>query len=332
MQNFVKTGAILIVIFFICALSNPAAAQEQDKPPENAAIVNGKPIPYKDYAMELELFQKRMQAQGKQVPPDYLPKLRTELLDDLVNLELLYQQSKKQGVQVKPEEVEKELAALKERYPDPKQFEMILKNMNLTEAQLKEQFARRSSIRALVEKDIAPKVEVTEKEAKNFYETNPNFFEKPEEVRASHILIKVEPGASDQEKSEARKKLTDLKKKIDAGEDFAELAKKHSEGPSNVRGGDLGYFSKGKMVPAFEEKAFSMKPDEVSGIVETQFGLHLIKVLDHKAAGKVDYKEAEPKIMDNLRNKEIQEKLLTYLGELRQDAKIEKFIDQTQTK
>jgi peptidyl-prolyl cis-trans isomerase C len=201
--------------------------------------------------------------------------------------------------------------------------------MNMTEDRLKEQFARRSSIRALVDKDIAPKVKVTEKEAKDFYDTNPNFFEQPEQVRASHILIKVKPGASDQEKAEARKKLADIKKEIDAGKDFAELAKTHSEDMSNARGGDLGYFTKGRMVPPFEEKAFSMKPNEVSDIVETQFGLHLIKVSDRKEAGKVNYKEAEPKIIDNLRNQQIQEKLVAYLSELRKDAKIEKFIDQT---
>jgi peptidyl-prolyl cis-trans isomerase C len=318
---------IFLVLLSISTVPHRACAEEKAKTPENAAVVNGQPIAYQDYALELDLFQRRMNAQGRPIAPEQMGRVRTELLNDLVNRELLYQESQKQGIKVSTEDVEKDLKALKERYPDPKQYEMILENMNMTEQQLKEQFARRSSIRALVDKQIASKVQVTEKEAKAFYENNPNFFEKPEQVRASHILIKVESDASEQQKAEARKKLLDIKKKVDSGDDFSELAKTHSEGPSNVKGGDLGYFSKGQMVPPFEQKAFSMKPNEVSDIVETQFGYHLIKVVDHKDAEKLAYDEVEQKIITNLRNQQIQQKLMAYLDDLRKAATIETFVE-----
>lgn len=327
MPRYASRYVTLILFFIIGLFAGTATAQEQKKEPENAAIVNGQPIAYKDYALELNLLQRRMQAQGQQIPQEYMSKVKTELLKDLVNRELLYQDSQKKGIQIKKQDVEKEIASLKGRYSDPKQYEAILKNMNMTEDQLKKQFARRASIRTLIDQEITSNIEVTEKAAKDFYDSNPGYFEHPEQVRASHILIKVASDASDQEKAQARKKIKNIKKKIDAGEDFSEMAKKHSEGPSNVRGGDLGYFSKGKMVPPFEQKAFSMKKNEVSDIVETQFGYHLIKVLDHKDAGKAGFEEVDDKIKANLRNQQIQQKLVAYLDELRRNAKIETFVD-----
>ena len=105
---------------------------------------------------------------------------------------------------------------------------------------------------------------------------------KPEQVKASHILVKVDAGADEAKKAEARKKIQEIQQKVKAGGDFEALATENSDCPSKAKGGDLGFFERGQMVKPFEEAAFALKPGEVSGIVETQFGYHIIKVQEKK--------------------------------------------------
>ena len=132
--------------------------------------------------------------------------------------------------------------------------------------------------------DYLDKVTVAEDEISAFYELNPEGFKEPEQVQARHILFKVPSGASESADTSAKEKALAILKKTKEGEDFATLAKEHSQGPTASKGGDLGYFSRGQMVKPFEELAFSLKKGEIGGPVRTQFGWHLIKVEDRKAA------------------------------------------------
>lgn len=323
-------GAMTVLPTFAADKEKPqeksAAAETNIQPPQNAAKVNGKFITFADYELQLELFQRRLQAQGQSIPPQYLGAIRSQVLNDMINGELLWQESQKEGLELKADQVDKEFKDIKARYPDQAQFATILKNMDLTEAGLKEQIAQRGAVRALIDKKISSKIEISDKDAKAFYDANPSYFQRPEQVHASHILIKVAEDATPEKKAEARKKLTDIKKRIAAGEDFAALAKENSEGPSSVNGGDLGFFSKGKMVKSFEDAAFALKKNEVSDIVETEFGYHLIKLLEHRPAETVAYEEAKPKIIDNLRKEQLKNKVMEYVDTLRKAAKIETYL------
>jgi len=110
------------------------------------------------------------------------------------------------------------------------------------------------------------------------------------------------------------------------GDDFAALAKKYSEGPSGARGGDLGYFSRGQMVKPFEEAAFALKPGHVSDIVETQFGFHLIKLVDKKPEGMVAYKDIKDKLSEYLKSEKVQKEITNHVENLKKHAKIKKFV------
>jgi peptidyl-prolyl cis-trans isomerase C len=297
-----------------------------DPKPANAALVNGKPVAYQDFEWELELYNRRLQSQGMQIPEHLQVQVRKEVIDELVNRELIFQESVKKGVAIEPEQVEKELDAIKQRYPDKKEFDAIMSSMKMSEERLKSQIAQRSAITALIEQEIVSKIEISDAEIQSFYDDNTQLFERPEEVRASHILIRVAQDAGQEEKAEARKALAEVRTKAEAGEDFAELARAHSQCPSAQNGGDLGYFSKGKMVPAFEKAAFELEPDKVSDIVETDFGYHLIKVTDRRAAGTIGFDEVRPRIATNLRNERIQADLVEYLEQLRESATIEMFV------
>ena len=317
---------LLILGTLIIPISAFAEPEKAEAKPENAAMVNGKAISYKEFENELALDMQRMQSQGMQIPEQLQGQVRTEVLDQIIGRELIYQESQKKGVKADTELVEQELSAIKKRFPDQKKFEEALAKMNLSEEKLKNQISERSVIRAFIEKEIVSKIEVSDEEAKAFYEKNPTYFKRPEEVHAQHILIKSGKEDDDKKKSASRKELMEIKKRADAGEDFSELAKAHSQGPSAPKGGDLGYFSKGKMVPAFEKAAFELKPEEVSDIVETRFGFHLIKVIDRREASTVSLEEARPKIIANLRNQKAQAEVGDYVKKLRGDAKVETFL------
>lgn len=165
--------------------------------------------------------------------------------------------------------------------------------------------------------------EVTEQEAKDYYESNAKQFSEPEKVRASHILVGTR-NMDDEAKLDARRKAEEILEKCKADDaDFAELAKEHSSCPSSARGGDLDFFVREQMVPEFSQAAFSMETGEISDIVETQFGYHIIKVTDKKQANVKTFDEVKDELMDNLQKRKKQEFAQKYLEDLRSNASIE---------
>lgn len=134
-------------------------------------------------------------------------------------------------------------------------------------------------------KEILDKIKIGDKEAEDYYEKNKKVFERPEQVRARHILVIVKQGAGDDDKKAAKRKVQEILDRIKKGEDFAKLAEKFSDDPgSKQKGGDLGFFTKNSMIPAFDQVAFALEPGGVSGIVETSYGYHIIKVEEKKKA------------------------------------------------
>jgi peptidyl-prolyl cis-trans isomerase C len=177
----------------------------------------------------------------------------------------------------------------------------------------------------LLEHEYPEKFKITKDDVKSQYESDlERTYSKPATVRASHILINTRELTTDDGKAEARKKAEAVlaeAKKPDA--DFAALAKKHSEGPSNTRGGDLGFFPrKGSMVEPFAAAAFALKVGDVSDIVETQFGYHIIKVTERKEAKVTTLEEATGAIREQIKAERMQELRPKHIAKLREAAKI----------
>ena len=149
----------------------------------------------------------------------------------------------------------------------------------------------KSAIAKMMNAQVANTTEATDAEVKDFYDKNPDRFKRAESVRASHILLMVDPKADEATKQQTRTKIDGILKRAKGGEDFAALAKENSQDGSAAQGGDLGYFPKEKMVPAFADVAFALKTGEISDVVTTQFGVHIIKVTDRKPAGTVPLEE-----------------------------------------
>ncbi len=318
-----------IAAIFVGILIFLPALAEEGKPADTAkkiAVINGVVISQGQFNKELTIHLDRFSRQGQQVSDTQMAELKKNVLDGLIEREVLYQQSGKAGIKITDQAVDEQLAAIKKRFPSEEEYKKALSAMNLTEDEVKSQIARGLAIRELINQEIMNKITISDEESKAYYDANPQLFKQPEQVKASHILIKVEPDATDAQKAEARKKINDVQQKIKNGGDFAELAKQYSEGPSNVRGGDLGYFSRGQMVKPFEDTAFAMQPNEVSDVVETRFGYHLIKVYDKKPEQTVAYADAKEKIVQRLKQEKAEKEAAQYVEQLKKDAKIETFL------
>lgn len=290
------------------------------------AVVNGTIITQGELDRVLDYELRRAAQSGQQIPDAQMPKIENSILDSLIVGELLFQESKKQGIQVKPETVTQQLTIVKQRFPSEAEFKKALDENKLTESKIKADIKRDMAIQQLLDKEVDQKVQITDEENKTFYDTNPQLFQQPERVKASHILIKVDEGATEEKKVEARKKIKEVQQKVQKGEDFAELAKTYSEGPSAPKGGDLGLFGRGQMVKPFEDAAFSMEPNETSDIVETKFGYHLIKVVDKQPAKKIAYADVKDRINKHLKDQKLRTERQLYFDKLKKDAKIEKFL------
>ncbi|MGE5840431.1 MAG: peptidylprolyl isomerase [Deltaproteobacteria bacterium] len=175
-----------------------------------------------------------------------------------------------------------------------------------------------------VRKEVLSRITVTEEDMKLYYQAHQEEFRTPESVKASHVLIRVNPGASDDEKKKAREKAEAALKRIKDGEDFAKVASEVSEDPgSKTKGGDLGFFSKGRMVKPFEDAAFALKPGQLSDVVESPFGFHVIKVEDKKEAAIEPYDAVKDKVREKVTADMRKAKVEEFIDKAMKDAKVE---------
>ena len=333
-----KVGIVVsgLIIFVFLAGYGFYASSAADKPPkedagksavsqtklQNAALVNGKAIPMSDYLAGIDQLNRQISMTGRQPDEKEMPALKQRILDNLISRELLSQEVAKKGIKVDDAEVNAQLDTVK-KGSSPEDFANSLKQMNMTEKDLKEHFASQLAIKKLVDKELTSKVTVTPEEVKAFYDKNPEVFKTPEMVRASHILVKVDKTATAEQKAKAMEKIQSVQKRLKAGEDFAQVAKEVSDCPSKAEGGDLNFFQKGQMVAPFENAAFAMKTGETSGIVETEFGYHIIKVTDKKAPGTLSFDEVKSRIEQHIKSEKMSQEFPKYIDTLKAKAKIE---------
>ena len=209
-----------------------------------------------------------------------------------------------------------------DRFPSKEQFDAYFKRLGMTEGELKSDLRKRLAHEELLRKKYG--IEVTDAQVNEFYKKNEARFAEKEQVSARHILLKVPAGADDAKVKEVEKKAADLAKQArKSGADFAELAKAHSEGPSAPRGGDLGFFTKERMVPEFSKAAFDLKPGKVSDPVKTQFGWHVIKVEEKKDARTRPFDEVKDDIQRQLLTTQVREATQKLMTELKETTKVE---------
>ncbi|MFH1475937.1 MAG: peptidylprolyl isomerase [Verrucomicrobiota bacterium] len=302
--------------------SPDVAATTTNTPTTVLVQVNDKTITQGDVDAEILEISKMMQSRGRSGDQFamMLPTIKPQIIDSLVVRSLLADEFAKNNITVSDAEINAEIEKIKATLPEGKNLEELLKNNGVSDKSFREDIMEQVKLSKLL--GIS---EPTDKEMKEFYEKNKHrLYEIPETVRARHILIAVNATddaakkAAKKEKAEAlREQLADAK-----GANFNKLAQDNSDCPSKAMGGDLGEFRKGQMVPAFEVVAFSLKTNEISAVVETDFGYHVIQMTEHNSPRTVAFDEVKPQIAAQYKGRQLQEKAGPFIKELRDKAKI----------
>lgn len=313
----------MLSMFFVVSVTGAGAAED-----DSVATVNGVKISKEEFDRNLLAAKEQFAKVGwQESDPAKMTELNDKVLDRLINVELLHQQSSKQGIVIDPKEVDDTVAGFKKQFPDEAAFQDFLKEKQVSEEEMKAEIEKSMALKKLqdiLKVEFTETTVVTDKDAEKFYAENQDMFKQPEQVKASHILVSVDENADEATKKEAHEKIESVGKQIKDGGDFAELAKTNSSCPSSANGGDLGFFGKGQMVKPFEDAAFSMNVGDVSDVVETKFGYHIIKLTDKKAEGTMTFDEVKEKLIPWLKQQEIEKKFNTYLEDLKKNAKIER--------
>ncbi|MDA0989188.1 MAG: peptidylprolyl isomerase [Verrucomicrobia bacterium] len=270
------------------------AIQAETDPGAVLATVGDKTLTSRDAESEVGI---RFESFRSQIPPGQENAIRSRIMgtviEQFVVRTLLLSEADRQGITITAEDEATAFAKIDESLrKEGRSLEMALKTSPMGEERLREEVRVGIRIEKLLASDVLSKrPEPTDEEVEVFIEENRERLSVPEMVQASHILVTVDATDDDETRAAKKKKIEELRQELVDGADFAEVAMANSDCPSSQRGGDLGSFPRGRMVPAFEEAAFSQPTGEVGPIVETRFGYHIIKVQEHSDAGDVERDE-----------------------------------------
>jgi peptidyl-prolyl cis-trans isomerase C len=320
--KFHKAVLVLCALGATVLFASSVWSKSEKNAEEVAALVNGQTIGAAAVQAEINGVLGRMQEQGRKPSEAEMASLRESVLEKMIKLELLSQESKKAGIVVSSTDIDNELKGYKKGFADDNAFAKALGEAGITEAVLRKQIGKNLAIKKFIDTKFKSKAQVTEQEAKDFYNKNQDKFKQPEMAHARHILIAAKETESKADKNRKREKLVQIKKQLKDGADFAGLAKQFSDCPSKERGGDLGFFPRGQMVKPFDQAVFKMMPGDISEIVETEFGYHLIKLEEKKHAKTVSFDEAKAKITDYLTQEKITINIEAFIAEAKGKATI----------
>ncbi|HEY6000245.1 MAG TPA: peptidylprolyl isomerase [bacterium] len=302
----------------------PAAAGTPVAAATPMARVNGAVITRGDFERNLAFVVQGGGTEGEEAPAAATDEVRAQVLDRLIDEELLHQEARKRNLLATPAAVDAEIEQARAQFETAEAFAAALAKGGLDTESLRALVSRNLSIQRLVEEGVAAGVTVSDAEVHAFYAGNAESFAIPEQVRARHILVQFGENDDAVAKAAKRAKAEGLLAQIKGGASFEDLAKANSDCPSAPEGGDLGFFERGQMVPAFDDVAFALKPGEVSGVVETEFGYDIIRVEERKAAGTIAEKDATAQITEYLKAQKTEGAVEALVKELRAAAKIEK--------
>jgi peptidyl-prolyl cis-trans isomerase C len=301
--------------------ANPLAADP------NAVVVrvNGEDITRGEI---LNVVGAALQRMGGQVPPQQMQQVQGQLYEqfknDLINKKLLDAAVAAASIVVADADISAELDTIRSRIPEGQDLETVLTAQGTSIEQVTEGIKSELATRQFIESKVEGIDDATEAEAQEFYTANPDSFKKPENVSASHILVKFDATDSDEAKTAKKTQIEKIRSDIiNEVVTFEDAAKTHSGCPSGAQGGSLGTFGKGRMVPEFELAAFTQEIGEIGEVVETQFGYHIIKVTEHQDEGVVSFDEAKEQLLAHLSAQKKQQAIVDFVKSLRDSATIE---------
>jgi parvulin-like peptidyl-prolyl isomerase len=311
------------------------AAKETKQEPNKPGVlvtVNGTDITEEQLDRVMEPTYKQQAASKQKMSDVLIDRYKSQRLNEMITSLILEQQYKAHNISVTDKDANDTFDKLLSLSEPPMTYEMLKASLE-TQGMTVEEFKRRLGIKQKLELEqllnaVYPdKLKVSDEEIKEFYDGNQRFFNIPEQVRASHILIMPErtndPNLKQEAKARAKEKAEGILKQLKEGANFEELAKKYSDDKATAGlGGDLNLFSKEKMMPAFSDAAFALKVGEISDVVEMNYGFHIIKVTEHKDPYTIPLEKARERIILTLKDKKLMDAAPDFLKELKEKAEI----------
>jgi foldase protein PrsA len=316
-----RRGVLVAALIIVISLSGCGVIRKDPEVEKNSPVaeVNGNVITKEEFNRNLELYKSSYEKQfGKEIwkqdieGKKFIDVIKDQVVEKLILDRLVIEEARKQGIEVTQQEIDGEVEGLKAYLGGDDKFQEFLNSQSMTEEQLAEQIERDLLITKYRDK-ITEDVEVTADQVRQYYDNNTKEF-KDDKIQASHILL------------DTREEAEEVLRKINEGGDFGELAAEYSVEPgAKTSKGALGYFGYGEMIKEFEDAAFSLEKGEVSGIVETSFGYHIIKVTDKQIVDPTPFEEVRQSIESSLLYKAKEEKYNQVVNGLRDKAQIKTY-------
>lgn len=340
---FKPSGWIFLTFFLVSLiLSAPAQAEEplggkdltEDMNiPGVVAKVNGVELRSDYIRFRVNLDLRRI---GQNLNAQQKAKLAQTIIEKEIVRELMYQEGQAKGSGVSPETIKKEMRDFKKTYGSEDKFQQALKQRGISEDELKKGIEVDLIAKNLIDDRIKGKVHITDTQVKKFYEDKKESFHRPESFRARHIFVSYVPfdvveNTPPEELKEkvseyraaSKKKIDEVYEKVKSGGNFQELAKEYSEDAGSAsKGGDLDFMYKGVFDPMFDKAVAGLKVGETSGIVETEFGYHIIQLMETKPADYAPFEDVKESIQKHLFMTEAQKLVGRYIESLRKKADI----------
>lgn len=274
-------------------------------------------------------FRTAAASRGQPPPPeDKRPEVEKKLLDRLIVVQVLSRIATEADRTKGRAAADKLLAEIRQQAGTEDSFRRQIQAMGMTAEGFTAQFIERAIVEEVVNREVRDKITIAPARIRKFYDDNPKRFEQPETVRAAHILLTTRDLNSNQElpedKQKAQRSMAEaLLKRARSGEDFGKLAKEFSQDPgSKERGGEY-VFARGQMALEFETAAFNLRPGQISDVVSTKFGYHIIKTLELNPAKKLDFEKVKDRIRDALQQEEADKQMPAYLEKVKKEAGVE---------
>jgi len=312
----IRTGVALAALLLIVLISGSCrkGTNERDEPPNVVvATVNGKPIRGDVFLKEYRLFKKRIKLTD--VNDEELEKqMRDGILDSIIRDGIIAGEAEKAGIRISKELENDAIQSLLKGFSQER-LQVILEKQNQSYDDWKDSVRKNLLVKKLIDSKIAPQVDVPDAEVKKYFDDHPDDYKKPSQAHVYHILC-----VTFAEADKARQALAD-------GADFGATARKFSKSPEAPQGGDLGMVSQGQMPKELDDVIFRLKEKEVSGVVESPYGFHLIRVTEFSKPGQMSYTDAKEQIYSRLFQDQLEKKFEEWIQEIRKNAKIEIFTD-----
>lgn len=319
MSKFIVRMALFSAVFSALMLRADTVVEEI------VARVNNQIITRTAYQHEQQQVKDECQHQDPSHPDQNCEEGQRDVLRGLIDKQLLLDKGKELGITADTELIKRLDEMRKQMKLDTMEdLEKAAQAQGVSFEDFKDNLRTEIITQNVIRQEVGGHINISREEEQNFYQQHKSDLSHPEGVKLSEIMISTEQAGDDQQKIDAAKaKADEILKRIKAGGDFAEIAKKESQDASAAQGGDLGYFERGKLAKQLEDMTFAMKKDDVSDVIRTKQGFVILKVTEHPMAGTPSFAEAEPRCQEGVYMQKLQPALREYLKKLREQAYVD---------